>query len=390
MLNQRIQELLAIHENDNVDKVILKYASDKDIDTAFLANQLIGRKKAVSKIPSWVPHEVVFPKSLAMEQCSSEITAQYKASLMQGKRLADLTGGFGVDTYFLSRQFAAVDYFEQNKELSEIAAYNFKVLDAQHIKVHQQDSINTLSTTSDYYDWIFVDPARRDNQQNRVFLLEDCTPDIGAHYDLLLSKTDNLLVKLSPILDIRSIQSELPNIAHIWVVAVRNECKEILVHCPKKAVEGTPKLTAVNITTSGEYEVYENKNTTTSHLSIKSPQAYIYEPNKAILKANLQDELAKELNISKLAAYSNFFTTDQYIADYPGRIFEQKAIVNAKPKSIKKYLDKGKANVIARNYPLKASQIYSKFKITPGSDTYLLATTLSNDKKVIIIGKRIK
>ena len=351
-------------------------------------------QKVGGKLPSWKDKDLLFPTKVSLEQCSSEATARYKATIAQGNELIDGTGGFGTDTFFLSENFSSTKHFELNAELSEIVKYNFSILGRKNVEFHNANSIEFLKENELKVDWLYLDPARRDEAKKKVFLIQDCTPDVKEHLDLLLSRADNILVKLSPIMDIKAVANELRNVQQFWVIAVKNEVKELLFHIGQEdLVKEDIKITCVDL----QNETLENTATFSGQLSemtlyapIGKPAQYLYEPGRAILKAGLQDKLALDFSLYKLEQNSNFYTSIDLKKDYPGRIFKIENQIKAKPKLIRKHLLNGKANVIARNFPMKASQIYEKFKIVPGGERYLIATSLMRGEKTIFVCDRLK
>ncbi len=388
-LSDEIQGFIEQNLNEPTDKLVLKIRQQLDIDPSFIIDQINGRKKVSHKIPSWSGKELIFPSVVSFEQCSSEWTAKYKASLIGGQKLIDLTGGFGVDTYFLSEKFEHVHYFEQNEALLQVVQHNFEQLGVTNTTFQQGDGVSLLKGIPQKVDWIYLDPARRDNQNSKVFLIEDCTPNILQINDFLLTKAKNILVKLSPMLDLDQILLKVKGIQSITIVSVKNECKEILLHISKQHKElAAIPINSINITqnkTDTFTALAPKRKLNHTEIQLSHPLAYIYEPNKSILKGNTQNHLAEKLNIYKLHINSNFFTSQEEITTFPGRIFKIIDTIKLKKKQINKHLDNGKANIIARNFPLKASQIYEKFKIIPGGNIYLLATKLQNNDNVVIV-----
>jgi len=394
MIDPAIEKFIQENLHESLEKVIFKVRDQLAVDPDFVIAQINGRKKVQKKVPSWaVVQGLQFPSVLSFEQCSSESTARYKAALIQGQSMLDLTGGFGVDSFFLSKNFTQVDYVEKNEALLALVKENFECLKATNITLHLGDGIAFLDQQKEKVDWIYVDPSRRNVEKGKVFLMEDCEPDMVAHLALFLSKAHRLLIKFSPMLDLEEIIKKLPGVSKIIVLSVKNECKELLVQ-----VDGVERsrraiiLEAVDIHMENQQAIFtsnaEERNNTKAIFG--DPQTYIYEPNKAILKAGLQNHLAESLQLKKLAANSNFFSSDKLVNTFPGRIFLKKDKTKGKEKWLRKHLLDGKANVIARNYPLNAAQIYQRFKIVPGGTNYLLATTLENGEKIILVCERLK
>ena len=393
-ITEEEKQFIQKNRNKSLAAVALQLSDNQDINKELILNQINGLQKVGSKIPAWRDKDIVFPVKVSLEQCSSEATARYKATIAKGDRLIDGTGGFGTDTFFLAEKFKRADHFELNAELSKIVAHNFSILGRDNVQFNNVNSIDFLKENECQVDWIYLDPARRDEAKKKVFLMEDCTPDVKEHLDLLVNRANNILVKLSPIMDIKAVASQLRNVQQFWIIAVKNEVKELLFHVGQKEVAlNDIQLTCVDL----QSETLEKTISFSGNLSdrmlfapIGKPSKYLYEPGRAVLKAGLQDKAALDFDLEKLAQNSNFYTSPDLKEDYPGRIFTIENQIKAKPKIIKKHLSNGKANVIARNFPMKASQIYEKFKIVPGGDTYLIATSLEGGEKTVFVCKRLK
>lgn len=393
-LSKEEKQFIKKNKNKSLAAVALQLSGNQTINRELVLNQINGLQKVGGKLPSWKDKDLLFPAKVSLEQCSSEATARYKATIAQGDRLIDGTGGFGTDTFFLSENFKSAEHFELNSELSEIVKHNFSTLGRKNVQFHNANSIEFLKENELKVDWIYLDPARRDESQKKVFLIQDCTPDVKEHLDLLLSRADNILVKLSPIMDIKAVANQLRNISQFWVIAVKNEVKELLFHIGKEDLgKEDILLTCIDLqseTLENTASFSGNISEMTLHAPIGKPSQYLYEPGRAILKAGLQDKLSLDFSLQKLEHNSNFYTSSDLKEDYPGRVFKIEHQIKAKAKIIKKHLSNGKANVIARNFPMKASQIYEKFKIVPGGDVYLIATSLEGGEKVVLVCERLK
>lgn len=388
-----IEAFIQQNMEEHPDRIIYKLTPELEQYRDFILDQIHGRKRGSGKLPAWANIEgLLYPSRVSFEQCSSEQTAEFKASFMSGDYLIDMTGGFGVDTFFLSQNFTKIDYFDRNESLVKIVEHNFRLLGAPHINCLAEDSISFLQKTKAKADWIFIDPARRNERKAKVFLIEDCEPDLVEHLDLLLAKANKILIKFSPMLDLEEVVRKLKGVQKIYVVAVKNECKEVLVvidgkerTMPEVLIESIALHRPQTISFSSDFD--QRKNATAI---IGAIETYLYEPNKAILKSGTQNHLALQFKLNKLEQNSHFYTSKDYKADFPGRVFKVKAMTKAKPKLVKKYLADGKANIISRNHPLNGTQLYTRLKVVPGGAVYLVATKLADQGNTILVCERLQ
>ncbi len=381
---------IAAHQNDDVAKLALKFSSNKEVDIRAALQQIEGRQIARAKLPTFANTDnIVYPVKLSMEQCSSEKTALYKQSVAgDGATMIDLTSGFGIDFYFISRNFKNAEYVERNAELCKIASHNFKSLGATNVTATNADGIELINASTSHYDLIFLDPARRDKNGKKTVEIKDCEPDVVAMKETLLSKCDRLMLKLSPMLDIKSAMRDLGCVEEVHVVAVDNECKELLFICKKDAE--FKKIVAANIKADGTTELLESAATSPTGCSAYStPLAYLYEPNVAILKANIYDSLATE-KIKKIAPFSHLFTSDELCDDFPGRRFQVEKISSMNKKELKENLANiTRANITCRNFPLQADELRKKLGIKDGGDKYIIATTDEKNNHLLTICRKV-
>ncbi len=382
LLHNDEQSFINTNLKTDIPSLVLKGSPFPEIKIQELANQIISKTKCRNKLPSWfLTKDIYYPKPINIEQTSSEITAQYKARLVAGKTLADLTGGFGVDSFFLSQKVDQLTHCEIDTELSAIAAYNFNVFGLNHINCLPEDGIAFLQSTSRKFDWLFIDPSRRTDVKGKVFLLNDCLPNVVAHLDLLLSKAKNILIKLSPILDVQSVVSDLKFVKEIHVVSSLNDVKELLIIL-EKDYKGPIKIKTVNFNKTGE-DIFEAVFPSCVSANFSSPKTYLYEPNSAILKAGLFNEISHQLNVFKLNPNSHLYTSDKLIY-FPGRRFEIISCLKYKPKEIKqKFLIK-KANITTRNFHETVAQIRKRTEIKEGGSDYLFFTTGPENQALLI------
>jgi len=385
ILDAEVQKFIRENEKANIAKLILKGSPFARITAGEIAQQIEARKKAKSKLPTWYKTQnIYFPPSLNLEQTSSEITAKYKASLIHGDQLIDLTGGFGIDCFFFSFAVNQVTHAELNEELSQIASHNFKQLSPQnHLNFVTGDSLAFLKNSQKNYDWIFIDPARRDSHGGKIFRLQDCEPDVLSYFDLLLEKSKHILIKTAPLLDIQLGIKELSLVKEIHVVAVNNEVKELLWHIDKNYNETKVKVICKNFNKekTETFEAYLDEETH-AEAEYSSPLEYIYEPNVSILKAGFFQLLSEKLHIHKLAQHSHLYTSQELIS-FPGRHFKVMDTYLFTKKAMKAWQQQ-KANITTRNFPISVEHIRKKFKIKDGGKDYLFFSTNQHGEKIVI------
>lgn len=384
-LSDELKAFIITHEADDVHSLALQAKQYPDIDMEMAIRQITGRKIAKEKIPSWYANDnIIYPKHLSMEQCSSEQTALFKASLCGGESMADLTGGLGVDCFFLAHGFNNAVYVEQQLELAEIAVHNFKIL-GQDIKVVNEDAVSYLSSMPPV-NLIYIDPARRDNTGRKTVLIEDCTPNILDMESLLEEKSKQVMIKLSPMLDITLAVKSVKSVSDVYIISVNNECKELLFI--KKGNTGKTLYHCVNIQNSNTdtYTFYKEDEDTISLNYTTKIAKYLYEPNASILKAGAYKSIAKAYSLDKLHPSSHLYTSDVLYEDFPGRKFVVDNICSLNKKDMKEYLsDIKQANITTRNFPLSVQEIRKKTGLKNGGDIYIFATTLADDRKVLLI-----
>jgi hypothetical protein len=381
------KQFIADHLHDDVSELALKYRN-AEVDLTLALRQIEARQLLQKKVPSWSANDdLLFPVRLSIEQCSSEATALYKASLLKGVRFADLTGGLGIDYHFISQHFQHSDYVELNPELCTLAKHNL-----EEVLPHQNLVTNIFCESAEDYlhhcevlDGLFIDPARRDSNGRKTVSIADCTPNVVELQDLMLQKARRVMVKLSPMLDINQALKELRYVKEIHVVAVENECKELLF-VMEPAFEGDPLITCVNLLSNQPFVSFTLEEEKVASLQLAPTLGhYLYEPNAALMKGGSYKLLTQRFEVQKLHRNSHLYTSEKLVKDFPGRIFE---IDDWTPynKKIKQTLLAGveKASIAIRNFPLSVAELREKLKIGDGDQVFLFATTLSDERKVIV------
>lgn len=408
------QAFILAHRNDDTRTLALQASKHPDVDMAFAIDQIKGWQKARSKLPSWAAcKDVTYPPPLALEQCSSEQTARYKADLcrklIEEKHrhiLADLTGGAGVDFSLLAPLFPQAIYIERQETLCRLARHNLSALGINHAEVRQGDAIDLFDTLP-HLSLLFIDPARRDLHGARTFAIGDCTPDILPILPRLLEKADHLMVKLSPMLDwhetLRSLNDTCPNtVREMHIVATTNECKEMLVWLSAHHDSTNATLCCAN-----DLQTFITDVETERHAGITpcidealitpfSPGApdflrgqWLYEPNAAIMKAGCFATLAKRLSLRAISPNSHLFISTQHLPDFPGRTMRINGFTTMNKRLLREtFKDITQANITTRNFPLTAEQLRKRLRLSDGGDIYLFATTTNDKQHIILVCKR--
>ena len=391
-LSEETTRFIAEHRNDNVRDLALKCGKANHVDMAEAIVQIAGWQIAEKKIPLWANTEgMLYPKHLSMEQCSSETTARYKAALVSGKSFADLTAGFGVDCSFIARNFETAHYVERQEELCEIAENNFHRLGLDHIEVHHADGTDYLQTMAPV-DCLFLDPARRDSNGGKTVSIADCEPDVCQLEETLVRKGKTVMIKLSPMLDIFSAIRDLKYIRQIHIVAVNNECKELITVLSKQEINTQQSEDEVIICCEQVVNNSGSQHFDFTYTQERNAQCtyanklgnYLYEPGAALLKAGAFRLLSERFGTRQLSANSHLYTSANLV-DFPGRRFHIEAVSGFSKKELKELLkDVSQANITVRNFPQTVAELRKKLKLKDGGNIYLFATTLYDGSKVLI------
>lgn len=393
ILNQEEKEF--IRQNIDADtKKILLQSPKENIDIKFCVQQIEGIKKAKEKFPSLLENnDLLFPPKINLEQTSSEQTSKYKASLFpKESTLRDLTSGFGIDVIFFAKELKKVYYHEINYELACIAEKNFQALGIDNIIVSKGNSANDIDSLENT-DIIYLDPSRRDENKNKVFLLRDCQPNIIGILPFLYDKAKTICLKLSPMLDIKIAIREIKNIKEIHIISVKNECKELFLVL-EKGNEKEIIYSCVDFDSNGKINKFsfttEKSITRLAEKSEIRMGAYMYEPNTSILKAGGFHSLCEKFEVSKIASHSHLYISEKEIEDFPGRKFIIKTILPYNNKILKTLSTRyPKANFTIRNFPQTVSEIRKRTDVKEGGDAYLFFTTNKENEKIIISCEKV-
>lgn len=472
-MNQATIDFIRQHQDEDVRQLAFLGSKNSDVDMPFALDQIRGRQMARTKLPRWAGLDgIIYPPHISMEQCSSEVTAMYKAELAArllnseicefatkgtvvpkftknddtlGKQenvsFLDMTGGFGVDFSYIAAQLGVNSmYVERQAHLCEAAKENFERLGLKNAIVKNGDGVEVLHgfSTCDADSQIskemplrliFIDPARRDDAGNKVVSLQDCTPDVTLLQDEMLEKSDFVIIKLSPMLDWHRAVSELKCVREVHIVSTGNECKELLLVLSSsfgkktkssaeadedKASETDDETSHLKIYCINDNQVMSYDETDKSVVNIASgkecgivrlekcsseendlPQdgsksLYLYEPNASLMKAGCFGVISSRYGVKMLAKNSHLFVSEDPVADFPGRSFRIKAVSSFNKKDLKRQLSGiTKANIATRNFPLSVTELRKRLKLKDGGDTYIFATTLSDESHVLFICEKV-
>ncbi|WP_218420493.1 class I SAM-dependent methyltransferase [Segatella copri] len=451
MMNQATQDFIRQHQDDDVRQLAFLGSKYPEVDMPFALDQIRGRKMARVKLPRWASLEgIIYPPHISMEQCSSESTALYKAELaarllglpasssgteMKAEseiEFVDLTGGFGVDfSYIAARLGVKSMYVERQAHLCEAAKENFERLGLKNAIVKNGDGIEVLhsflpkkddAASADdslgiIYDQplsllktklglklIFIDPARRDDAGNKVVSLKDCTPDVTVLQEEMLSKADYVIIKLSPMLDWHRAISELSHVREVHIISVNNECKELLLVLSARNMGDMEVSSAAGaVKRAGNLRIYcvndaqsfvcDELDMESSPVRIAPPvleeMQYLYEPNASLMKAGCFGVLSDRYDARMLSKNSHLFVSREPIAAFLGRSFRIIAVSSFNKKELKRHLSGiTKANIATRNFPLSVAELRKRLKLKDGGETYIFATTLSDESHVLMITEK--
>ena len=413
MSDEAYIQFVTEHAGDDPERLLLSADRWPQVDVRRAARNIAARAKIRTKIPSWYAHpELEYPGSLPLEQASSEATALYKQAFVPaGARIADLTGGLGVDCWFMSRGAAEAHYCERHGELCAAARHNFKALSSSdvaaddgatqngaisrkgsHIAVHEGDGIKWLQQQTGHFDLIYLDPARRDTNARRVYDISDCEPNLLEVKDLLLSKGHRVLAKISPMADISRTLNQFPEARELHVLAVAGEVKELLLMLEKGKPEDEPLIVAHDILhdTAHHFEFRPSEEPKATAHYATGIGRYLLQPSKAVLKAGAFRLLSKRYNLEKLAPSTHLYTADTPPEGFPGKVFKVESVMEWSKSSIRQLKQQyDRLEMTALNFPLATDALRTKLGIKDGGTHHLFATTLSDKRKFLIIAGSI-
>ena len=390
ILETDVQTFITNHLGSDTIRILLGKSPFKNVSTRELVTQIESKKRCEKKLPLWYSTPgIYYPPKISIEQASSQATAKYKAQLIKGEHVLDATGGFGVDSYYFSLHVQRVVHCEINEALSTIVRHNAETLHAKHLFCHVGDGMTYLQNSNEQFDTIYIDPSRRLNT-HKVFKITDCEPDVKANLDLLTKKYARVIIKTSPLLDIKSGLADLKNVREIHVVSVKNDCKELLWIIDPDFKGNEPLIYCAAIddkenTNSYSFNLSEEK--TAPNPTPSKPLNFIYEPDVSLLKAGCFKLITKRFDVFKLHQHTHLYTSETLNADFIGKTFkfktswDYKTFMNNKPVK--------QANIISRNFPLSVEELKKRHQLEDGGHSYLLFTTAYENQLIVLHCERI-
>ncbi len=393
-LDTDVEQYIKAHHKEDVHRLALQLRGN--VNANYILRQIDGLQRLRHKVPLWAKISgIQFPQHLSIEQCSSEATAIYKYEvakrlLPDGGRFVDLTGGFGIDFYFIAHNFDQTVYVERDAELCRLAKNNFSLLGLNDVDIHCSDA-SAYITDMAHTDLVFIDPARRSDVGRKVVRISDCSPDIRSLFPTLKKKANFIMIKLSPMLDITTAIHEIPGISEVHVVGNASECKELLIICPGSVNETFYKNTTARIFCHDEQASYSFFTEEEKHVKAvyaTQIEAYLYDPSPTVMKSGALRLLTSWYSVKKVSTHSHLYTSDTFCESFPGRKFR---IISARgfSKQELSHFKNTQANLAVRGFPDTTENLKKRLKIKDGGDVYIFACQDIKGKKLLIEAKKV-
>lgn len=387
ILRDSVQAFILENEASDPYQLTLKHKEVARVPIALISQQISARQTAKKKFPDWyAAKQLVYPPKLSLEQSSSQQTAAYKSFLFNGVSFVDLTGGMGVDSWAFAKSFQSGTYIEKQEPLADLAKHNFSQLGLAELEVLNTTAEEFLKGTSQNFDLIYIDPARRDDNKKKVFRLVDCTPSIVELLPILLRRAKQVLVKTSPMMDIELALQELSKVKEVHIVSVENDCKEVLYLLSEGQSSRPTRIKTINFIkeVAQEFE-FEKGSEKMLESSFSAPLRYLYEPNSAVMKSGAYKLIGTSYNLNKLHVNTHLYTSDDCVENFPGRVFEIIGQTAFDRKSIKKLIPESKANVATRNFMVDVVAVKKKLGLKDGGNYYVFACTDLHNKPILLV-----
>lgn len=389
-----VQKFIRANEDQDIYELVLRQKTIDGVPIQLIANQIRALKKSRTKLPALAGSEgIIFPAAINLEQCSSETTARFKTQFLKSKlpefnTIVDLTGGFGIDALAFSSLFQRVISLDPDADLNSIVRYNLNKLKLSNIERQDSDAESFLKTVGSDVTCFYADPSRRVNAR-KIAALKECLPDITKLLARIFEHSRYLLVKASPLLDISQATSELSCVRDVIVLAVDNECRELLFLC-ERGFQEPYVIHAINVSGGDSTEFsFTRKDEVEANPGFGEPLLYLYEPNAAILKAGAFKLVASKYHLTKLAKNTHLYTSTEFHSDFQGRVFRIDQQLRPDSSFVQRAIGDRKANIISRNYPLDVAGLRKKLKINDGGASYIIATSTAT-QKLVLLANRLK
>jgi 16S rRNA G966 N2-methylase RsmD len=394
ILSDEVQRFIRAHETDDVQDLLFRHREIGGVPIGNVIDQIVGRRKAKQKLPGFCANsEVVFPPSANLEQSSSEKTASFKTEILKSHphvnfgQAIDLTAGFGVDSFYLSMIYDKVLCVEPDVNIMEIARHNHCALGRNNISYYPGTSEDFLSQNESNVDLFYIDPSRRRSTLKKAVRFKDCAPDVTKLANAIFQRSNLLLIKASPLMDIQQGINDLRFVKTVYVISVDNECKELLFLCEKN-FGAEPCIKPINLTGdeihSLSFRISEEKELTIGPAEMSD---YLYEPNASILKAGAFKIIAHRFQLKKVHPNTHLYTSEYFLPTFPGKVFKVEAETKPERKFLQVLLPEMKANVILRNYPARIADFRRNTGLKDGGEKYLIGFTGIRKKHLVIASR---
>ena len=374
--NSKIQEYINANLQTDLHSLLLKKSPFPEVSMLEIVQQIKGKKVAQKKFPFLLKEGIIFPPNLNLEQASSQATAEFKGKYLKDKKFIDITSGFGIDAYFLSQNFHEITLIEMNSELLEIVKHNWNIL-GRKANFINEDLENFLAENKEKFDLIYLDPARRDSEKNKKFLLEDLSPNLLEIQDKLLEISEEVMFKLSPLIDISYLISVLKKVRKIQIIAVKNEVRELVVFLNSTQNNTDVEISCVNLESEEPEFTFNYEEEKCAVAEFSDALQFLYIPNNSVLKSGGFKMVSGAFNLKKLHPNSHFYTSNELLKEFPGRILKVEIMDSKEIKKGEKF------NIISKNYPLSPDEIKKKYKIKDGGEHYLIFTQTQKSKIIL-------
>ena len=395
-LNESFWSFIEQNIDSNVSKIRLKYHLCKDLnfDVDFAITQIDSRQKSRKKLPGFIANKkFLFPTTISSEQSTSEILANFHSTIIgDGVSMLDMTCGLGIDVIFASRKYKMVTAIDINPIVTQCLKYNLELLSIDNVEVINDDSINYLNNSIQKWDVIFIDPARRAESNKRTFAFEDCEPNIIDHFDLIKRHCHSLIIKASPMLDITNVINTVPQITDIWVLCLRNDCKEILVKCDFNSEVDSITIHTIDFDKDDNMNTFDfvwDKEWSNEIVYLENideiSQKWLYEPNSSLMKCACWNALCTAYpKLMKFHPNTHLFVSSEFYEDFPGRVHRISDVYNPKSKELK--LLKGEYfNIVLRNYPMSVDAVKKQLKVKDGGNKFIYCFKYGKEKSAILL-----